>query len=403
MTAFDRAQAAAEAIGFASIPFFPSFITLTSVAFPGVSVIPFPLAIALFGAMLVLAAILLPSLFMVSRREPVMLRPILVFLGTIMLSLLFGLNLRDGTVFVAIFALTLLWHVHIEGFYERPGVARAIWWSYLLSGTLACVVAIAMLVLRAPAAQYTIAHGRAVGTFVLPGELAGYLLFFVPIAYALARCAHAASLRALAWLACAAGLVAMALTFSRTGWIGLAAGIGFLVAVRSGTGRAGLIRGAAILFAALAIVLMLFNEHHNPSENYTRITIWQAAIGAIDRFPLTGVGPFGFSKIYPLVRLPDGDPTAFHAHSLYLTFLAELGVVGLLGFAWVLWSFARALRREVRIATPGAAWLASAIAAGVVGALVQGLIDTVSVVIFGLLLSMLALALATARSGTVDA
>jgi len=47
--------------------------------------------------------------------------------------------------------------------------------------------------------------------------------------------------------------------------------------------------------------------------------------------------------------------------------------------------------------------LTTAIVAGVVGALVQGLIDTVSVVIFGLLLAMLALALASARSGVGDA
>jgi hypothetical protein len=38
-----------------------------------------------------------------------------------------------------------------------------------------------------------------------------------------------------------------------------------------------------------------------------------------------------------------------------------------------------------------------------VGALVQGLIDTVSVVIFGLLVPMLALALAAAQHGAGDA
>ena len=61
----------------------------------------------------------------------------------------------------------------------------------------------------------------------------------------------------------------------------------------------------------------------------------------IDRFPLLGVGPFDFSRLYALVRAPDGDATAFHAHSLYLTFFAEFGLVGVAAVAWTMWRFAR--------------------------------------------------------------
>jgi len=400
----DRLQVVATAIAFASIPFFPSFITLTNVAFPGVSIVPLPIAVALLGAMVVLAVIASFAIALPPRREPALLWPLLAWLAACLLSLVLGFNARDGSVFFAVIVLGSIWHAQIDLRYgEVTGVARATWWAYLLAGTLSCIAAIAMVLLREPATQYTIANGRAVGTFVLPGELAGYLLFFLPVSYALARCAHSRALRTLAWIGCASGAVAMLMTFSRTGWVGLAAGIGFFIVMQAKTGRARYVQSAAIVGAALIIVLLLFNEHHNPSENYTRISIWQAAIGVIDRFPLTGVGPFGFSKIYPLVRLPDGDATAFHAHSMYLTFLAELGIVGFLAFCWLIWSFARELQRRLRSAQPQAAWLAAAIAAGVAGALVQGLIDTVSVVIFGLLLPMLALALAAARSGTVDA
>jgi putative inorganic carbon (hco3(-)) transporter len=292
--------------------------------------------------------------------------------------------------------LLMLWHAHLWRFYTYPNVARAIWWAYLLSGAIASLAAIAMVVLREPAALYSVANGRAVGTFVLPGELAGFLIFLIPISYALARTTADAAMRLTAWIACASGVVAMALTFSRTGWVGLAAGVAFLIAVRSP--RGGALRAGAVIAAALVLVLALFNEHHNPSENYTRISIWQAAVGVIDRFPLTGVGPFGFSKIYPLVRLPDGDATAFHAHSLYLTLLAEIGIVGLAAFAWVLIAFGRALYERVQRLTSRDALLPLAIAAGVAGALVQGLIDTVSIVLFGLLIPMLALAIASAQS-----
>ncbi len=403
MRAIQRAGIAGSAVAWASVPFFPSFITLTNVAFPGISIVPLPLALVLLGAMCVLAIVASIGLAQPPRELPALFYPLLAWLSASVLALLLGLNLRDGTVFIVIFAFGMLWHAHIDRYYDLPGYARGIWWAYLLSGALACLLAIAMVLTRTPASLYTIANGRAVGTFVLPGELAGYLLFLLPIAYALGRSARSAALRALAWVALVCGAIAMILTFSRTGWIGLAGGIAFMIVMRARSGRGRFVQGAAVVVAALAIVVLFFNERHNPSENYTRLSIWQAAIGVIERFPLTGVGPFGFSKIYPLVRLPGGDVTAFHAHSMYLTFLAELGIVGFLAFCWVLWSFARAWYARVRVLTPQTSLLAIAIMAGVVGALVQGLIDTVSVVIFGLLLPMLAVALAAARNGTGDA
>jgi putative inorganic carbon (HCO3(-)) transporter len=194
----------------------------------------------------------------------------------------------------------------------------------------------------------------------------------------------------------------MLLTFSRAGWTGLACAAAFYIAARARTRHTGLVVGSAVVTGALLIVLMVFNVHHDPSENYTRLSIWQAAIGVIDRFPLTGVGPFGFSHIYAQVRLPDGDATAFHAHSVYLTFFSELGVVGISAFLWVLWRFAVELRARLAVASSVARDFAIAIAAGLVGSLVQGLIDTVSVAIFGLWIPTLALALVAAQYGLGD-
>ncbi len=62
-----------------------------------------------------------------------------------------------------------------------------------------------MVLLRLPATLYSVANGRAVGTFVLPGELAGYLHFLIPICVCArahgderARCARSRGSRALA-------------------------------------------------------------------------------------------------------------------------------------------------------------------------------------------------------------
>ena len=254
-----------------------------------------------------------------------------------------------------------------------------------------------MVVLRSPVNLYALQHGRATGTFILPGELAGYLIVLLPIAYAVGCVARTRTLRAIAWAALGVGLVALALTFSRAGWMGCAAAAAFLVAVR--TRRPAV--SAAVIAAGVCAVVLLFNAHHDPSEDYTRLSIWQAAIQIIDRFPLLGVGPFNFSRLYPLVRAPDGDPTAFHAHSLYLTFFAEFGIVGVCAVFWTIWRFVIELRSRLASASQPAALLACGAAAGLAGVAVQGLIDTVSVVIFGLWMPTMALALAAAR-GTAD-
>jgi putative inorganic carbon (HCO3(-)) transporter len=204
------------------------------------------------------------------------------------------------------------------------------------------------------------------------------------------------SLRLLAVSALVLGASALALTFSRAGWMGFAAAVAYL-AFASGSVRRRY--APLILLAGLAAVLVVFNAHHNPAENYTRLSIWQAGIDIVRRFPLMGVGPFDFARIYPLVRLPDGDLTAFHAHSFLLTIFAEMGIVGVVAVLIAWWRFGVALRDELRDSRPAHALLALAIAAGLAGTWVQGLIDTVSVVIFGLWLPSMALALAVARHG----
>lgn len=393
----------ALALVYACVPIFPVFITLTSVDFPGVSVLPVPASLTILALMAAIAVVALFALLAPPRERPPLLVALIAWAFSGLLAALVGFNPRDGIVFTGISALGIVWFCVVMRFYGDQGAARAIYWSYMLSGLAACALAIGMVFARFPAAQYAIGHGRAIGTFILPGELAGYLVIFLPIAFALGVVAKSAALRRVALIALVVGAIAMLMTFSRTGWVGLASGVAYFAATRIRSRYSALVVAGAILAGALGAVLLVFNAHHDPSENFTRLSIWQSAIGVIDRFPLTGVGPFGFSRIYPLVRLPDGDATAFHAHSVYLTFLAELGIVGVSAVVWTAWTFALEFRRRLIGTDPRAAFLATAIVAGLIGTLVQGLIDTVSVVIFGLWLPTLALALVTARSGTLDA
>lgn len=392
---------AALAVTNAAVPLFPSFIMLTRVQPPGIALVPPAVSTALLALFGALALAFTVRLALTRGEGSPLLIPLLCWLGAAVLSALLGFDPRAGLVFIGIFALGIVWHVGTLRYYCDAHVAHAIAWSTMLACAAASLLAIAMVVARHPVAQYVIGHGRAIGTFVLPGELAGYLVVVLPIAYGVAATTKQRALRVAACVALAAGAAAFVLTFSRAGWMGLAAAIAFFVAMRTRPWRAGVLAAGGILLAGLAAVLLLFNVAHNPSENYTRLSIWQAALQIIDRFPLTGVGPFEFSKLYALVRAPDGDATAFHAHSVYLTLLAETGVVGFAAAAWTWWRFARESWTRV-VANERHATMALAVAAGLAGTLVQGLIDTVSIVIFGLWLPTMALALASARHGLAE-
>jgi O-antigen ligase len=382
---------------YAAVPLFPAFISLTSVAYPGVSLVPAPIVYGVLAFVVLLAIYATVTLLVNFKRgaQPLLL-PMLAWFGASMLSALLGFDPPAGILFVCIFGLGIVWHCALVRFFADRYVAPAIFWSYLLSGTLAAATAILMVATHRPAALYAISHGRATGTFILPGELAAYLVVFVPIAYAIGRIARATALRALGWVGVTVGVAALYETHSRAGWMGFAAAAAFLVAVQMPRRRSGVLAAAAVVAAGLIAVALAFNVQHNPSEDYTRVAIWKAAEQIIDRFPLTGVGPFDFARLYAVVHVPDADATAFHAHSLYLTFFAELGILGLSAFLWNVWSFGATLRRRVREAPPASTLLALAAAAGLAGVAVQGLIDTMSVVIFGLWMPTMGFALAAA-------
>jgi O-antigen ligase len=389
---------AALGLIFSVVPLFPSFIALTAVDYPGISLLSRGTTLLVLALCAVLAIYALLALATASWGTQPLLAPLLAVFGAGVLAGAAGFNPRAGVLFTGIGGLGIVWHCAVVRFYAQRYAAMTVFSAFLASGVVASVLAVAMVLGRFPAALYAIAHGRATGTFILPGELAGYLIVLLPIAWTLTSIAHSRALRVIAATACTFGFIAIALTYSRAGWIGLAAAFAFLFAVR--TRRAA--TAALVVVGCVVAVLLLFNAHHDPSEDYTRLSIWQAALQIADRFPLTGVGPFNFSRLYPLVRAPDADPTAFHAHSLYLTFFVEFGVVGLSAVGWTVWRFAAELRRRTARAASQQALLATGIAAGLVGVAVQGLIDTVSVVIFGLWMPMMGLALAAADGGDPD-
>lgn len=373
------------------VPLYPAFISLTGAPVPGVALLAKPLALALLCAVGLMVAFW-AWMLLASPREPLpTVLPMAAFPAAGVVAALLGFDPLAGALFTAILFGGVIWHATVLRFVRTPHAVVTVLRAYLISGAAASLAAIVMVAAKTPATLYVIGHGRAIGTFVLPGELAGYLIVYVPVALAVARTGYGS--RTLASTGLVLGSIACALTFSRAGWVGMAAAIAALVVMQR-RGR-GIRYAVAIVGTAIVIVGLAFNLHHDPSENFTRLSFWNAALQMIVRFPFSGVGPFQFEHVYPLVRAPGGEPAAYHAHSVLLTIASVAGIVGIAALLLGWWRFVIELRSRLRSDSTFRS-VAVAIAAGLAGTWVQGLIDTVSVVIFGLWLPFTALALVCA-------
>jgi O-antigen ligase len=291
-------------------------------------------------------------------------------------------------------------HFTLLGYYRERGTAPAVYLALLGSGLAASLLAIAFVVLKRPADLYAFNHGRAVGPFLNPNEFAEYLLVYLGAAAGIAMVKRGSATGAFATLCTIVGGVAFALTFSRWGLV--AAGIGiatYAIAVRP---RRGLGIAAGTFAAILALNVILAATHHEPQDTFSRNVAWQAGLATWLHFPLTGVGPLAFERLYPVMRAPDAPgpntPIAFDPHDLPLSILAETGLVGLAAFALSLGTFLVRLPALARGAPAEHRTLAFSLFAGVVAVAVHMLLNSASIA-FGLFIQFTALAFAAATWG----
>ena len=176
----------------------------------------------------------------------------------------------------------------------------------------------------------------------------------------------------------ATGLLGMLLSRSIGGLIAGVVGIGMLVAIRrvrgGGSGLGRVARGFALTIAggsvALVAVALLrpdslpWSPGFSGSSTYHRVVLSAAAWETFAREPLTGVGwqrsddpdvlastvagaslRGRFEDANP-VFFPDVNPTS--AHNAYLQLLAELGVIGFVAFAFVVFRVGSGARAVIR-------------------------------------------------------
>lgn len=231
-----------------------------------------------------------------------------------------------------------------------------------------------------------------------PNEVAGALLWFIPVQVALLTCwargrwDGRGRKSAGVLLIASAGLtvLALVLTQSRGGWTGVL--VALLVLLAFSGRRNALIAGAVGIAVVLVFVLVgptqviefLSDDVLQGGEDVLhfpfRLEMWRGALRGMADFPLTGMGLGTFRRtaplLYPLDVLP-GYPF-IHAHNHLLHTGVELGVPGLIAYLAV-WLLTGAMVIKAHRGLQG--WR-QALAAGLGGALgayfVYGITDTVA-------------------------
>ncbi len=376
------ATALALATFFVVVQFYTSLASLSPTPPVGYVFATPALAAGLVG-LLVLTTLVLAVRLVRDRRPPGGTSAALLgaWIGSAALSSLLGFDPRSGLQVVGMMLLCGVAHVALERHFRDAGVASAVLVAYLMAGGIATLAALAMFATRRPAALWALNHGRAAGVFVTANQFAAFLIAFIFVALGVGL-GRTGTLRALSLGCAAVGALGLAATISQAGWLGAAAGA-FFFAAASGARRLAALVAVAIVIGGTAFVVRP-TARHDPAETFDRVRIWTSGIRVAELFPLTGVGPMAYWRVYPAVRPPNADPPgtfgALHPHNVYLSLAGETGAVGLAAFACGWWCFVRTMRGRLRSSAYPQRMLGLGACAALVAVLVQGFFDTIGIV-----------------------
>ncbi|MFN2461937.1 MAG: O-antigen ligase family protein [Candidatus Velthaea sp.] len=358
-----------------------------------------PRAVAILFAAIMLLAMATAAAGAARRRAPQPLRgPLLANAAATYVGAALGFNPAVGLGLATGVAGLVATHFALIAYYRDRNVARVIYLALLVSGLMSSLVAIVLVLVRAPADLYAYNHGRAVGTFLNPNELAAFLLAYLGAACGLAMVRRGTPLGTFAAVCAVVGAVALTLTFSRWGLAAALAGIVFFaLAMRE---RRGVAAALGVLAVAAAINAAAWNRHHDPQDTGVRGVAWRAGIRTFLHFPLTGVGPLAFERLYPVMRAPDAPgpdtPVAYDPHDLALSIAAETGALGLGAIVFGFVRLGGVLARALASADRRRRTLTVALAAGIVAVVVHSLLNSVSIA-FSIIAQFAALAIAAAN------
>jgi putative inorganic carbon (HCO3(-)) transporter len=185
---------------------------------------------------------------------------------------------------------------------------------------------------------------RVYSTLGNPNVLSEYLLLIIPFAFACVLASKTWPKKLLYLAVTGVMLLCMLFTTSRGGWLGLifAAAI-FLVMLDARFLLVGVVGLVLLWFVLPDWAVQRFTSIGNLSDSSTsyRFFIWMGTIAMLKDYWFSGIGPGtgAFNLVYPAYSY--NTIAAPHAHNLFLQLMCDAGIIGLLMFLLVLFSYYR--------------------------------------------------------------
>ena len=220
---------------------------------------------------------------------------------------------------------------------------------------------------------------RVIGTFGNPNVFAEYLEHILPASIALIFVYKKWMNKAIAAVLATVMFICLLLTSSRGAWLGFAAAmIMFTVVKLSKYILLFLVGGILTIPLVPKVIIQRISTIGNikDSSNEYRTYIWEGTIKMIKDFWVTGVGYGYWAFKNTFYEYSIKGTKTWHSHNMYLEIMAEMGIFGLLTFAWfVLSLFKHSIKFILKTKDKYLSYISAGLLAGFLSIMVHGVAE----------------------------
>ncbi len=295
--------------------------------------------------------------------------PIILILIGVSIATIFSWDLRlSAGIWKGWFVVPLLFFIVLVTTIKKPKEFKKIFWAFILSGFIVALISLIYLI------QGNLdVYGRLQAFYNSPNYLAMYLAPVLILSLAQIICTKTRvdfparnransrpsppinrgtvrsaseivfltnNLRSISLILlivnCSLLIVVSFFTKSFGTWMGIIAGLGFglfLYLYKLDKKKSALL---IIILGILLILILVYVKGFILPEGGTsldaRMKIWQKALEIFKTYPVIGIGPGTFEDYFPIYP-KWGVP---QPHNLYLAFLLQTGIIGFVGFIWLI-------------------------------------------------------------------